>query len=284
MTSPILVHCSSLTVLRSQMFSGTIPFKDIHDWAVMTKVQNGERPKKPEADDIGLDKSIWDLIQDCWSKNAEDRPKLQIVMDKLNDQFKYLPSSRSSSAEEEGKEVAEQEGQVTDMAGGREEVARLPTIATAECNDRKGAGTGGGNVEETETETEAKGAGCVAQEDANGRASVEADQRAKEDADRQARANADADQKARMEADRRAKETERQVRAEADRRAGEEADRRAREDKESRAKEEADEPARKSRAEQEADRPAVREEENRAGEEPPVDDRNFFRRYIFCCF
>ena len=65
-----------------QIFSGRIPFYEIHDHTVMLQVIRGQRPSRPSVcdpwniacEDLGLDDETWALIGKCWNQEPEKRP------------------------------------------------------------------------------------------------------------------------------------------------------------------------------------------------------------------
>jgi len=65
-----------------QIFSGLIPFHEIHDHAVILQVIRGQRPSRPlicepweiSCEDLGLDDETWAVIDRCWNQEPEKRP------------------------------------------------------------------------------------------------------------------------------------------------------------------------------------------------------------------
>ena len=70
-----------------QIFSGLIPFHEIHDHAVILQVVRGQRPSRPSicepwkipCEDLGLDDETWAIIEDCWNTEPERRPAAKEV-------------------------------------------------------------------------------------------------------------------------------------------------------------------------------------------------------------
>jgi len=77
-----LVRCDLLIPSTSQIFSGLIPFHEIHDHAVILPVIRGQRPSRPcvcdpwniACEDLGLDDETWGVIDTCWDMEPERRP------------------------------------------------------------------------------------------------------------------------------------------------------------------------------------------------------------------
>ena len=65
-----------------QIFSGLVPFHEMHDSAIILQVIRGRRPSRPSicepwnkaCEDLGLDDETWALIDKCWDQNTEKRP------------------------------------------------------------------------------------------------------------------------------------------------------------------------------------------------------------------
>jgi len=52
---------------------------------VMLNIINGEQPKKPEAaESLGFTEGLWDIITECWSVDAGERPSVRTVLAHLN--------------------------------------------------------------------------------------------------------------------------------------------------------------------------------------------------------
>jgi len=54
-----------------EIWTGRIPFCEYNHWQVIQLVMKGGRPERPTT---LLDDAVWELIQECWLANAEDRP------------------------------------------------------------------------------------------------------------------------------------------------------------------------------------------------------------------
>ncbi|KAL5528090.1 hypothetical protein ACEPAF_7226 [Sanghuangporus sanghuang] len=79
------VFAYSMTVL--ELMTGQAPFSHIRRTPeVLIKMQQGERPRRPEGPEIverGLDDKLWDLLTRCWAADPEQRPSIQEVINEL---------------------------------------------------------------------------------------------------------------------------------------------------------------------------------------------------------
>lgn len=75
-----------------QIFSGEVPFQDVFgDYPVIVKVMGGQRPTRPIlcdpwkilCTDMGLDDSIWALVEHCWRQDPYERPTMTSVAQRL---------------------------------------------------------------------------------------------------------------------------------------------------------------------------------------------------------
>jgi hypothetical protein len=68
------------------VFSGRFPFYEVQrNETVIIKVVQGNRPSRPaEGEDLGLSDTLWDLTQDCWATDLDDRPIIRSVLDSLS--------------------------------------------------------------------------------------------------------------------------------------------------------------------------------------------------------
>ncbi|KAJ6455891.1 kinase-like domain-containing protein [Mycena sanguinolenta] len=64
-----------------QIFTGTIPFSELPEAAVMLRVIKGDRPKQHPS----ISASVWNLILECWGTEPNDRPSAVHVVSRLRD-------------------------------------------------------------------------------------------------------------------------------------------------------------------------------------------------------
>jgi len=65
-----------------KVFTGKVPFDDKAAPAVIKCIMDGEHPSQP--DHPNFTELLWKLVQKCWKKEPQDRPKTQDVMRVLN--------------------------------------------------------------------------------------------------------------------------------------------------------------------------------------------------------
>ncbi|EJD03395.1 kinase-like protein [Fomitiporia mediterranea MF3/22] len=79
------VFAYSMTVL--ELMTGQPPFSHIKRISeVIIKMQQGERPRKPESSEIiehGLDDNLWNLLTWCWVEDLAARPSIHEVIAEL---------------------------------------------------------------------------------------------------------------------------------------------------------------------------------------------------------
>ncbi|KAG6905886.1 hypothetical protein DXG01_017093 [Tephrocybe rancida] len=72
-----------------KIFTGKIPFYNIlRDATVSHHVKLSKRPSRPEEPGVswgewGLTESIWLLMEDCWKANADERPSVEHIIERL---------------------------------------------------------------------------------------------------------------------------------------------------------------------------------------------------------
>ncbi|EJD03397.1 kinase-like protein [Fomitiporia mediterranea MF3/22] len=87
------IYAYSMTVLEARslflLMTGKEPFLHIRRTPeVLIKMQQGERPRKPEGPEIiqrGLDDKLWDLLTRCWVEDPAARPSIHEVIAELQD-------------------------------------------------------------------------------------------------------------------------------------------------------------------------------------------------------
>ena len=65
-----------------KVFTGEIPFKRAPSSEVVMRLAGGERPGRP-THPIFTD-PLWELTQRCWGMPAQDRPKMEDVLEELS--------------------------------------------------------------------------------------------------------------------------------------------------------------------------------------------------------
>ncbi|TCD61327.1 hypothetical protein EIP91_008588 [Steccherinum ochraceum] len=74
----------SFAYLCIELFSGEIPFKDLSDFQVVTRVVRGERPERPKKpNDEPISEDGWSLVVSCWTVPPSDRPTSEQVATRL---------------------------------------------------------------------------------------------------------------------------------------------------------------------------------------------------------
>lgn len=71
-----------LVLTTSQIFTGAVPFHELSaDVAVMYKVMQGDRPQRSSR----IPDEVWNLMQECWKENPDERPSSEHVVFRLRD-------------------------------------------------------------------------------------------------------------------------------------------------------------------------------------------------------
>ncbi|KAJ7588081.1 kinase-like domain-containing protein [Mycena floridula] len=65
-----------------EIFARCLPFRDLSDAAVIKQVLNGVRPDRP--DSAKLYDKTWELMQDCWAADPDNRPTASQVVERLS--------------------------------------------------------------------------------------------------------------------------------------------------------------------------------------------------------
>ncbi|KAJ6600554.1 kinase-like domain-containing protein, partial [Mycena vulgaris] len=71
----------ALACVFYEIFTGTIPFSELPEVAVMLRVINGDRPKQHPS----ISAAIWNLMMECWKTKPNDRPSAVHIVSRLRD-------------------------------------------------------------------------------------------------------------------------------------------------------------------------------------------------------
>ena len=63
-----------------------VPYPKCNKPGILEKIRVGELPQKP----LGIDDTVWEFLQKCWSRDPTKRPSTAQVCDKFS-QFCFLP-------------------------------------------------------------------------------------------------------------------------------------------------------------------------------------------------
>lgn len=70
-----------------QLITGQPPFSHIKRTPeVLIKMQIGERPRRPQGEEMvqrGMDDKLWNLLCRCWVEDPEQRPTIHEVIEEL---------------------------------------------------------------------------------------------------------------------------------------------------------------------------------------------------------
>ena len=73
--------CYALGMVIYEVLSGGVPFGEDIFLAVVSKVLNGERPKKPEGEaGRPFTRNVWDILERCWKAEPSERAKAREVL------------------------------------------------------------------------------------------------------------------------------------------------------------------------------------------------------------
>jgi len=64
-----------------EILSGRIPFHGKDERGVERQLDHGKHPDRPDLTSA----EMWDLMRKCWSKNAEIRPRMSVVVATLKE-------------------------------------------------------------------------------------------------------------------------------------------------------------------------------------------------------
>ncbi|KAF9792026.1 kinase-like domain-containing protein, partial [Thelephora terrestris] len=85
----------SFAMVTIEAFTGQAPFFPEPDSVALSALERGERPERPTH--VDLTAKLWALVERCWDKNEENRPKMLEVLEILRDWsvFPFLAANRS---------------------------------------------------------------------------------------------------------------------------------------------------------------------------------------------
>ena len=77
--------CYALGMVMYEVLSGNIPFPEVHAFPlVMIMIIRGERPGRPQGiEGLLFTDDLWDMVQLCWSQQPNDRPTVEVVLERL---------------------------------------------------------------------------------------------------------------------------------------------------------------------------------------------------------
>lgn len=68
----------ALGMVILEVLSGQVPFVGDSDFAVVRKVIDGDRPKRPEQ--VWFTDDMWGILESCWAPQPRERPSLEVVL------------------------------------------------------------------------------------------------------------------------------------------------------------------------------------------------------------
>jgi len=74
-------------ILIPQVLTGNIPYAKHNDAVTLSVIQAGEIPQKPSE---GMDGTVWEFLEKCWSRDVTKRPSSHQVYDSIF-RFRSLP-------------------------------------------------------------------------------------------------------------------------------------------------------------------------------------------------
>lgn len=81
----VLVSVHVFCPLIPKVLTGDVPFRQIPDQAVITRVLRGSRPEIPVDTSAAAHRSgLWEIVQQCWEQSPMERPALPAVRDRLS--------------------------------------------------------------------------------------------------------------------------------------------------------------------------------------------------------
>ena len=88
------MDCSPDICIRPKVFTGRPPFNEFATPVITSKIIDGERPPRPEAQE--LTDSVWDMMVQCWDQDPARRPTMTEVIGLMRE---LLVSSLSIEAD-----------------------------------------------------------------------------------------------------------------------------------------------------------------------------------------
>ena len=73
--------CYALGMVILEVLSGQAPYARCVEVVVIGKVIDGKIPERPEA--TWFTDELWEILEECWSSNAQDRPSVQTILECL---------------------------------------------------------------------------------------------------------------------------------------------------------------------------------------------------------
>ena len=76
--------CYALGMVIYEVLSGKVPFDRYGIYAIVTKVVEGERPKRPRGSSgMWFTGEVWSVLEHCWKPNPGDRPGVPEILRSL---------------------------------------------------------------------------------------------------------------------------------------------------------------------------------------------------------
>ena len=76
--------CYALGMVVLEVLSGRRPFTSDQDYVVMRKIMNGGRPGRPGGPEgAWFTDDLWRMLEQCWAARPESRPRIQAVLEHL---------------------------------------------------------------------------------------------------------------------------------------------------------------------------------------------------------
>ena len=76
--------CYALGMVILEVLSGDFPFRGYSDYLVIAEVLGGVRPERPRGvKGAWFTDDVWRMLQACWSPRPEDRPNVEVILERL---------------------------------------------------------------------------------------------------------------------------------------------------------------------------------------------------------